>query len=161
MFRARHSRRRWSCQWQAKACSYRRRFFDQAACGIGVIRQLEMSIERGSPRARALGPFDQNDCRLARHVVKIEVTRLVGMAQPVAIHVIDWGLSGVVIVDQRIGGTGGTRLRAQAAADGLNEGRLPRAQLSRQPDYGRGAELSAEVLTEPAELARGEAHRQP
>src|SRR5258706_13111942 len=74
---------------------------------------------------------------------------------------IEGGGSGVVMEDQRVGGTGGARLRAQAAADGLNECRLPRAQLSRQPDYGRGAELSAEVLTEPAELARGEAHRQP
>jgi len=40
-----------------------------------------------------------------------------------------------------------------------NERRLPGPQLSRQPDYSGGAELAAEVLTEPTELARGEAHR--
>src|SRR4029077_504827 len=118
-----------------------------------------MSIERRRPRPRPLGPLDQNDRTLPDHVVEAEIARLVGVAQAVTIHVIDRGRGGFVMMDERIGGTRGARPRPQATANRLDERRLPGAQLSRQPNYRGGAELAAEVLTEPVELARGEAHR--
>ena len=46
-------------------------------------------------------------------------------------------------------------LRAQATADGLDQRGLSGPQLAGQPDYGWSTELGADILTEPAELARG------
>ena len=126
---------------------------------IRIVGQPEMPIERRSPSPRALGPFDQNDRSLAEHVVEGQITSFVGLAQAVAVYVVDRNRSDVVMMNQRVGGTGRASVRAQAAADGLDEGRLPGPQLSRQPDDSGGVELAAQVLTEPTELARGEAHR--
>src|SRR5882762_5314114 len=130
-----------------------------AAIRARIVKELEVPIERWSPSPRPLGPLDQNDGALADHVVEAEIARLVGVAQTVAIHVIEGSGAGVVMMHERVRGTGGPRAGAQAAADGLDEARLPRPQLSGQPDYRGRAELAAEVFTEPAELARGEAHR--
>src|SRR5213593_4315607 len=118
-----------------------------------------MPVQLWSPASGSFGPLDQDDGALPDHVVEAEIARFVGLAQTVAIHVIDRNGAGVVTMHERVRGTGGPRAGAQAAADGLDECRLPRPQLSRQPDYRGRAELAAEVFTEPAELARGEAHR--
>src|SRR6266540_1009280 len=134
-------------------------FFKDAIPWIRIVRQPEVPIERRCPSPRALWPLDQDDRALPQHVVKAEVPRFVGVAQAVAVDVVDGSGTSAVMMHQRVRGTGGARPGAQAAADGLNERRLPGPQLSRQPDYGGGAELVAQVLTEPTELARGEAHR--
>src|SRR5436189_1407133 len=115
-----------------------------------------MPIERRCPRARTLGPFDQDDCPLANHVVEAQIACLIRMPQTVAVDVVDRRLADVIVMHQRVCRTGSARLRPEAAADGLDQCGFAGAQLSREPDDGRGAELGADLLTEPAELARGE-----
>src|SRR5437867_11846790 len=120
---------------------------------------MKAPVERRRPCAGALRPLDQHDGAFAHHVVKAEVAGFVGIAEAVAIDMVDRRRTGMVMMDERVRRARGTRLGTQAAADGLDQCRLPGPQLSRQPNDGGGAELAAEVLTEPAELARGEAHR--
>src|ERR1041384_7580031 len=118
-----------------------------------------MPVEWRRPGTGALGPLDQHDRALANHVVKAEIAGFVGLAQAVAIDVVDRRRAGMVVMDQRVRRAGGARFGSQAAADGLDQRRLPGPQLSRQPNDGGGAELAAEVFTEPAEPARREEHR--
>src|SRR2546426_4085909 len=108
--------------------------FKHATRRIRIVGQPEMPVERGCPRAGALGPLDQDDRAplFPQHVVEAEIASFVGVAQAVAVYVVDRNRTGVVVMNQRVGGTGRARPCAQAAADGLDEGRLPGPQLSRQ-----------------------------
>src|SRR5882672_2112564 len=134
-------------------------FLKHATPRIRVVGQPKMPIEGRSPRPRALRPLDQHDGAFANHVVEAEIACFVRITEAVAIDMVDRCRTGMVMMDERVRRARGTRCGSQAAADRLHECRLPRPQLSRQPDYRGCAELAAEVLTEPAELARGEAHR--
>src|SRR5882672_12448151 len=120
---------------------------------------MKAPVERRRPCPAALGPLDQHDGTFANHVVEAEIACFVGMTEAVAIDMVDRRRAGMVMMDERVRRARGTRFGSQATADGLDQCRLPGSQLSRQPNDGGGAELAAEVLTEPAELARGEAHR--
>src|SRR5437899_2961860 len=112
-------RRRWSCRYPTTACSPDRRLLDDPPRRVDVVGQPEMPIERRRPRARALGPLDQDDRALAHHVVEPQVTRLVRVTQAIAVDVVDGrrprsgGGGGVIMMNERIRGTGRARTRAQ------------------------------------------------
>src|SRR5437588_12383287 len=118
-----------------------------------------MAVERRSPTARPLWPLDEDYRAFSDHVVETEIACLVGVTEPIAVDVIDGNRAGIVVVDQCVRGTRGARARAQTAADRLHQCRLARTQLTRQPDDHGSGEPGAEPLTEPAELARGNADR--
>src|SRR6185503_7219309 len=102
-----------------------------------------MPVQLWSPASGSFGPLDQNDRALAAHVIEAKVARVVGLAQAIAVDVVDGGFAGVVVMDQRVGGTRGAGAGAEPAADRLHEGRLAGAQLPRQADHGRRAQPRA------------------
>src|SRR3989442_7022402 len=100
-------------------------FFNDTTPRIRIVEELEVPIERWSPSPRPLGPLDQDDGALPDHVVEAEIARFVGLAQTVAIDVIDGngaGEDGGAQGRQRCegaGGAGGRPRRGPPPADGL------------------------------------------
>ncbi len=64
-----------------------------------------MPVDRRRPGTRTLGPFDQNERSLAYHVVETEVARFIGVAQAIAVDVVDRRYPCVVVMDEGVGGT--------------------------------------------------------
>src|SRR5205814_410442 len=126
-----------------------------------TVTQSKVPIERRRPRARPLGPLDEHDGALARHVLEPDIPGLLGRLEAITIDVVDGGGPSVVVMYQRVRGARRQRPRPQATANRLHQGRLARSQLARQPDDGRGRQAAAQRLTEPAELVRAEAHAAP
>src|SRR5712692_4728184 len=114
-----------------------------------------MPVERRRPTPCPFRPLDENHRAFPDHVVEAEIACFVRLTQPVAVDMIDRGHAGIVVVHQRVGWTGCPRSRAETAADRLHERGLARAQVTRQPDHSGSREPGADLLTEPAELARG------
>src|SRR3989441_13135743 len=75
--------------------------FKHATRRIRIVGQPEMPVERGCPRAGALGPFDQDDRAplFPQHVVEAEIASFVGVAQAVAVYVVDRNRTGVVVMN--------------------------------------------------------------
>src|SRR2546425_4836627 len=126
-----------------------------------TVAHVEVPIERRRPRAGPLGPFDEHDGALARHVVESEVAGFVRRLEAIAVDVVDGRGAGLVVMHQRVGGARRQRPGAQPTTNGLHQGRLARPQLARQPDHRGRGEAPAELFTEPVQLVRAEAHRAP
>src|SRR2546421_2434851 len=91
-----------------------------------TVTQSKVPIERRRPRARPLGPLDEHDGALARHVLKPDIPRLLGRLEAITIDVVDGGGASVVVMYQRIRGARRQRPRPQATANRLHQGRLAR-----------------------------------
>src|SRR2546426_2967187 len=94
-------------------------FFKDTSPRIRIVEELEVPIERWSPSPRPLGPLDQDDGALPDHVVEAEIARFVGLAQTVAIDVIDGNGAGGA------GGGGGGRGGGNGQAPGGGGGGAP------------------------------------
>src|SRR3989441_11956942 len=69
-----------------------------------AVAEVEVPIQRRRPQARPLGPFDQHDGTLPRHVVESEVAGFVRRLEAIAVDVVDGRGAGLVVMHQRVGG---------------------------------------------------------
>src|SRR3989442_1425526 len=129
--------------------------------GLITVTQPKVPIERRRPRAGPLGPFDEHDGALARHVVESEVAGFVRRLEAIAVDVVHGRGAGLVMMHQRLWGARRQRPGAQPTANGLHQGRLARPELAGQPDHNRRGEAPAKLFTEPVQLVRAEPHRAP
>src|SRR5690242_5301873 len=117
---------------------------------------MQVTAQRRCPRSGPLRPFDQHDGAFAHHVVEAEVPSFGGGAESVAVDVIDgWPSWPLVPVHERIRGARRRDARPEPPTNGLDEGRLAGAELTREPDHDRRPKVAPERFTEPVEFVRG------
>src|SRR5690242_17332304 len=118
--------------------------------------QAEAPGRRREPGTGPLGPLDQDRVAFSDQSFPVEVARLVGGPEAVAIEMEYRPAPPAIAMDQGIGRTGGRASDSEAARDGLDERGLARSQVALEREHGAGRQRPAEVFALGLELLPGE-----
>ena len=68
------------------------------------MREVNVHVRTGHVDTAPLRPFDHEQPTTAVEIGEIEILRLVGIAQPITIHVYEHAVRRVILMDQGVGG---------------------------------------------------------
>ena len=113
-------------------------------------------VDRGFRKkiGHALGPLDRGDAVAVNTVVQTESERLVRIADPVKVDVVQPHAVAAVLVDQRKRRAADRAPDAHRASEPLHETRLAGAEIAVQGQHGAGLQRLQQVLRDPVGFLR-------